>query len=57
MPFLRSLLILLALAAPAVGQDGARDAGDASDAAQALKLYFEALLRFPRAQSRPMRAW
>jgi len=41
MPFLRSLLLLVALCTPALAQDGAQAAARGADAAQALKLYLE----------------
>jgi hypothetical protein len=41
MPIIRILLVLLALASPALAQDGARDAAAAREAAQAFRLYVE----------------
>jgi hypothetical protein len=41
MLILRSLLVLLVLLTPALGQDGSRIAATAQDAAQALKLYLQ----------------
>ena len=41
MPIVRILLVLLALASPALAQDGARDAAAARDAAQAFRVYVE----------------
>src|SRR5713101_9036926 len=45
MPFLRSLLILLAFLSPALGQDGPRYAASARDAAQALQLHLDEVLK------------
>ena len=45
MPFFRSLLILLALIAPAFSQDGPRDAVIAQNAAQAFGLYLDGVLK------------
>jgi hypothetical protein len=44
-PFLRSLLVLLALVAPALGQDGPSDATTAQNAAQAFGLYLDGVLK------------
>ena len=44
MPFLRSLLLLLALVAPAFSQDGPRDAATAQDAGQAFGIYLDGVL-------------
>jgi hypothetical protein len=44
-PFFRSLLILLALAAPAFGQDGPHDAATAQDAGQAFGIYLDGVLK------------
>jgi hypothetical protein len=41
MPIVRILMVLLALASPALAQDGARDAAAARDAAQAFRVYVE----------------
>jgi hypothetical protein len=41
MPIVRILLILLALASPALAQDGARDAAAAKEAAQAFQVYVD----------------
>src|SRR5947209_8654468 len=41
MPIVRILLVLLALASPALAQDGARDAAAANKAAQAFQVYVE----------------
>src|SRR5215472_1175693 len=41
MPIVRILLVLLALAAPALAQDGARDAAAAREAAQAFRVYVD----------------
>jgi hypothetical protein len=41
MPIVRILLVLLALASPALAQDGARDAAAAREAAQAFRVYVE----------------
>ena len=41
MPILRSLLLLVVLLTPALGQDGSRAAARATDAAQALQLYLD----------------
>jgi hypothetical protein len=45
MPIVRILLVLLALACPALAQDGARDAAAAREAAQAFRVYVEAVTR------------
>ena len=45
MPFLRSLLLLLALVAPAFSQDGPSDAATAQNAAQAFGLYLDRVLK------------
>ena len=45
MPFLRSLLLLLALVAPALSQDGPSDAATAQNAAQAFGLYLDGVLK------------
>jgi hypothetical protein len=45
MPFLRSLLILLALVSSAFCQDGPRDAASAKDAAEALAAYLDGVLK------------
>ena len=45
MPIVRILLILLALAAPALAQDGARDAVAAREAAQAFRVYVEGVAK------------
>jgi len=44
-PFLRSLLVLLALVSPALSQDGPRDAGTAQNAAQAFGVYLDGILK------------
>src|SRR5689334_5459709 len=41
MPILRSLLLLVVLLTPALGQNGSRAAARATDAAQALQLYLD----------------
>jgi len=41
MPILRSLMLLVVLFTPALGQDGSRVAAGATDAAQALQLYLD----------------
>ena len=41
MPILRSLMLLVVLFTPALGQDGSRAAAGATDAAQALQLYLD----------------
>ena len=41
MPIVKILLVLLALASPALAQDGARDAAAAREAAQAFQVYVE----------------
>jgi hypothetical protein len=41
MPILRSLLLLVVLFTPALGQDGSRAAAGAKNAAQALQLYLD----------------
>lgn len=45
MPIVRILMILLALASPALAQDGARDAAVARDAAQAFRVYVEGVTK------------
>ncbi|MBR0754635.1 hypothetical protein JQ604_20815 [Bradyrhizobium jicamae] len=45
MPFVRILLILLALASPALAQDGARNTAAAKEAAQAFSLYVEGVAK------------
>ena len=45
MPIVRILLVLLALASPALAQDGARDAAAARDAAQAFRVYVEGVAK------------
>jgi hypothetical protein len=45
MPIVRILLVLLALASPALAQDGARDAAVAKEAAQAFKVYVEGVAK------------
>ena len=45
MPFLRSLLLLLALVAPAFSRDGLSDAATAQNAAQAFGLYLDRVLK------------
>ena len=45
MPVVRILLVLLALASPALAQDGARDASVARDAAQAFRVYVEGVAK------------
>jgi len=45
MPIVRILLVLLALASPALAQDGARDAAAAGDAAQAFRVYVEGVAK------------
>jgi hypothetical protein len=44
-PFLRSLLLLLALVSPALSQDGPRDAATAQNAAQAFGIYLDGVLK------------
>src|ERR1700730_18359736 len=44
-PFLRSLLLLLALVSPALSQDGPHDASTAQNAAQAFGLYLDGALK------------
>jgi len=44
-PFLRSLLLLLALVAPAFSQDGPRDAATAQNAGQAFGIYLDGVLK------------
>jgi hypothetical protein len=44
-PFFRSLLLLLALVAPALGQDGPSDATSAQNAAQAFGIYLDGVLK------------
>ena len=45
MPIVRILLVLLALASPALAQDGARDAAAAQEAARAFKAYVEGVAK------------
>lgn len=45
MPIARILLVLLALASPALAQDGARDTAVAREAAQAFKVYIEGVTK------------
>jgi hypothetical protein len=45
MPIVRILLVLLALASPALAQDGARDAAAAREAAQAFRVYVEGVAK------------
>jgi len=45
MPIVRILLVLLALASPALAQDGARDAAAAREAAQAFRVYIEGVMK------------
>ena len=45
MPIVRILLVLVALAAPALAQDGARDAAAAREAAQAFRVYVEGVAK------------
>jgi hypothetical protein len=45
MPIVRILLVLLALAPPALAQDGARDAAAAREAAQAFRVYVEGVTK------------
>jgi hypothetical protein len=45
MPIARILLVLLALASPALAQDGARDAAAASAAAQAFRVYVDGVTK------------
>jgi hypothetical protein len=45
MPIARILLVLLALATPALAQDGARDAAAARDAAQAFQAYIDGVAK------------
>ena len=45
MPIVRILLVLLALASPALAQDGARDAAAAGEAAQAFRVYVEGVTK------------
>jgi len=45
MPIVRILLVLLALASPALAQDGARDAAAAREAAQAFHVYVEGVTK------------
>jgi hypothetical protein len=45
MPIVRILLVLLALASPALAQDGARDAAAAREAAQAFQVYVEGVTK------------
>jgi type II secretory pathway pseudopilin PulG len=45
MPIVRILLVLLALASPALAQDGARDAAAAREAAQAFRVYIEGVTK------------
>jgi hypothetical protein len=44
-PIIRTLLVLLALASPALAQDGARDAATAREAAQAFRVYVEGVTK------------
>jgi hypothetical protein len=45
MPIVRILMVLLALASPALAQDGARDAAAAREAAQAFRVYVEGVMK------------
>jgi hypothetical protein len=45
MPIVRILLVLLALASPALARDGARDAAAAREAAQAFRVYVEGVMK------------
>jgi hypothetical protein len=45
MPIVRILLVLLALASPALAQDGAREAAAAREAAQAFRVYVEGVTK------------
>jgi hypothetical protein len=45
MPIVRILMVLLALASPALAQDGARDAAAAREAAQAFRVYVEGVTK------------
>jgi tetratricopeptide (TPR) repeat protein len=45
MPIVRILLVLVALASPALAQDGARDAAAAREAAQAFRVYVDAVTK------------
>ena len=45
MPIVRILLVLLALASPALAQDGAHDAAAAREAAQAFRVYVEGVTK------------
>jgi len=45
MPIVRILMVLLALASPALAQDGARDAAAAREAAQAFRVYIEGVTK------------
>ena len=45
MPIVRILLVLLALASPALARDGARDAAAAREAAQAFRIYIEGVMK------------
>ena len=45
MPIVRILLVLLAIASPALAQDGARDAAAAREAAQAFRVYVEGVAK------------
>jgi hypothetical protein len=45
MPIVRILMVLLALASPALAQDGAREAADAREAAQAFRVYVEGVTK------------
>ncbi len=45
MPIVKILLVLLALASPALAQDGARDAAAAREAAQAFRVYVEGVTK------------
>src|SRR5262245_2264630 len=45
MPIVRMLLVLLALASPALAQDGARETAAAQEAAQAFRIYVEGVTK------------
>ena len=45
MPIVRILMVLFALASPALAQDGARDAAAAGEAAQAFRVYVEGVTK------------
>jgi hypothetical protein len=45
MPIVRTLLLLLALASPALAQDGAREAAAAKEAAQSFRVYVEGVTK------------